>query len=135
MSKAMRVWTSVGALALIVSLSAIAIAAEKEVKKSEPINDKCPLTKRDINATKTIDVKVNFCCNNCKGKFDKEPGKFLAKVKSEDKCPLSGRDIGDASSTVTFAVCCGNCQKKATAAPYEVIGKVQATEKEEKKKG
>ena len=30
-------------------------------------------------------VNVAFCCGNCKGKFDKDPKKFLSKVKAAKK--------------------------------------------------
>ena len=69
-SKAIK-WlgTLLGCLSLVVVVSAIA----------GPVNDKCPLSGRAIDPKKTYTVA--FCCNNCAGKFKKDPAKHIAKVK------------------------------------------------------
>jgi len=51
---------------------------------AKAINIKCPLTGKDIDAAATFTYKgqvIAFCCMDCKGKFEKEPEKFIAKVK------------------------------------------------------
>ena len=57
----------------------------KEEKKAEakPINAKCPLSGKDVDAAQAFAYKdqlIAFCCGNCKGKFQKEPEKFIGKV-------------------------------------------------------
>jgi hypothetical protein len=50
---------------------------------AKPINAKCPLSGKDIDATKTSVYKtqtIAFCCADCKAKFDAEPDKLIAKV-------------------------------------------------------
>ena len=50
----------------------------------EPVNPKCPLTGKDLDKTKKSVFEgqtVAFCCNNCKGKFDKDPSAFRGKLK------------------------------------------------------
>ena len=49
----------------------------------KPINDKCPVSGKDVDATKTSVVQgklVAFCCDKCKAEFDKDPQPFLAKL-------------------------------------------------------
>jgi YHS domain-containing protein len=64
-------------------------AAEAKPEEKKPaaagkaINAKCPLSGKDVNPEATSTYKnqvIAFCCNNCKGKFDKEPEKFIGKV-------------------------------------------------------
>ena len=53
------------------------------VAAAKPINAKCPLSGKDVDATKSSVYKtqtIGFCCADCKGKFDAEPAKFIAKV-------------------------------------------------------
>ncbi|MEX2214597.1 MAG: hypothetical protein WD768_10740 [Phycisphaeraceae bacterium] len=122
-----RTGLSLAVLAIVGLFVAFNVNAEE--KKSGPINDKCPLAGKAVNPEKTIDIKVSFCCNNCKGKFDKDLAANIGKVKALDKCPLSGKDISeDASTTVTVAFCCGNCQGKAKKDPAAVLAKVKVKE-------
>src|SRR5262245_36280796 len=48
------------------------------VAAAKPINAKCPLSGKVVDAAKTSVYKtqtIGFCCDNCKGKFDAEPAK------------------------------------------------------------
>ena len=95
-----------------------------------PINDKCPLSGKDVDASKSSEVKVSFCCGNCKGKFEKDPS-AISKIEKlpNEKCPLSGKAVAaDASTTVAVAFCCGNCKGKFDADPAKFVGKVKAKE-------
>lgn len=98
--------------------------------ESKAINEKCPISGKGADASKVAKVKVEFCCNNCKGKFDKSPTKFMAKAaKGKDgKCIFSGEDAG-ASSEVKVAFCCGNCQAKFEKTPKKFLAKLQAKKK------
>jgi YHS domain-containing protein len=56
---------------------------EKKDDKKKAINTKCPLSGKDVDAAAVSVYKsqtIAFCCGNCKGKFDAEPAKFIAKV-------------------------------------------------------
>jgi YHS domain-containing protein len=59
--------------------------------KAKAINTKCPLSGKDVDAAASVTFKaqvIAFCCNNCKGKFEAEPAKYIAKVaefKDPDK--------------------------------------------------
>ena len=47
------------------------------------INAKCPLTGKKIDPTFSflyLEQAVGFCCDNCRAKFKKAPGKYVAKV-------------------------------------------------------
>jgi mono/diheme cytochrome c family protein len=64
------------------------IAARAE--KSQPINDKCPVTDAEIDVAQFVEHegrRVAFCCAKCKAKFVKDPAKFAAKLppKKGDK--------------------------------------------------
>ena len=72
-------------VALLVVAVAGSFTAAAAIRPAESINDTCPLSGEKIDAKKTSEVKVGFCCGNCKGKFDKEPAKFLGKVKAAEK--------------------------------------------------
>jgi len=94
---------------------------------SKAINKTCPLSGKAVNPSKVATVKVEFCCNNCKGKFDKAPARFMGKAaKGKDgQCILSGKPA-KTSSEVTVAFCCGNCQAKFEKSPKKYLAKLQA---------
>ncbi len=99
------------------------------VLQAAPINDKCPVTGKDVDEEKTVDVSVGFCCEKCKAKFDKAPGENLKKVAdaAEGKCPISGKDVDeDQTSTVTIGVCCGKCQTKVKDDPKKFLADTKA---------
>lgn len=53
---------------------------------SKPINDKCPVTGSPVNASKTVIYNgqlTAFCCDDCKAKFEKEPGKYAAALAAK----------------------------------------------------
>ena len=64
---------------------------DEELKKAnstavseDPAYEKCPLTGKPLDATKKSVYQgktIVFCCNNCKGKFDKDPSAHKAKLK------------------------------------------------------
>ena len=123
MSMMKKLLSGLLAIAVVASLSVMSIADEK----SKPINDKCPLSGNAVNADATIDVKVEFCCNNCKKKYDAEPTKFLDKVAKADagKCIMNGKDASK-SSTLTIGFCCNNCKGKAEKDPKAIVAKMAA---------
>ena len=62
----------------------IAAPPAPAVAAAKPINTKCPISDKDIDAAQTFTYKnqlIAFCCGNCKGQFEKEPEKFIGKVK------------------------------------------------------
>src|SRR6185295_9062996 len=88
----------------------------EEISFDDPINKTCPLTGKDINPTKTVEYEkqlIGFCCDDCKGKFESDPKKYIGKVKEFKKkkfpadeeisytaddpinktCPLTGKDV------------------------------------------
>ena len=69
---------------------------------SKPVNGKCPVSGKDIDAEKLVTYKGNviaFCCDMCKGKFEADPEKFIAKVdgfKAEEAKPAAEAKPADA---------------------------------------
>lgn len=57
-------------------------ALAKEIAAYKPDSGKCLVSGEDADKDKTTDykVKVTTCCNNCKGKFEAEPDKYIAKA-------------------------------------------------------
>lgn len=60
------------------------------VKKPEPqvthVNSKCPVSGKDVDPTKIFaykDQKIAFCCGNCLSNFQKEPEKYIEKLKAD----------------------------------------------------
>lgn len=95
---------------------------------AETINTECPIKGSEVAGKKTSEVEVGFCCENCKGKFDKAPKDFLQKVADaeEGKCPVSGEDVsGDDTSTITVGTCCNSCKGKFDKEPKKFIGKLK----------
>ena len=104
----------------------------------------CPLTGRKINKateSKVADAKFSFCCNNCKGKFDKADDKVALVFASIDKgftlqttCPVSNKKI-DVTKVVehdgkNVYFCCGNCPKNFKANPEKFVAKLPQFKKE-----
>lgn len=59
-----------------------------EISFVDPINKTCPLTGKDINPTKTVEYEkqlIGLCCDDCKGKFESDPAKYIGKVKEFKK--------------------------------------------------
>ena len=98
----------------------------------------CPLTGNKINTatlSKVDGAEVAFCCNNCKGKFDKAQDKValvFASLKKgftlQTNCPVSDKKIDitkvvDHDGTNVY-FCCPNCPKAFTANPEKFTAKV-----------
>jgi YHS domain-containing protein len=92
-----------------------------------PLNDTCPVSGDRADGKITAELKVAFCCANCKGRFDRDPLAVLRKLDriSEETCPLSGKPVGDAVSTVTIAFCRGECKKSFEKDPGKYLSKLQ----------
>ena len=122
-----KVWIAVVSVIVVGSIGLAAATS----RRADALNDKCPISGKAIDKAKTSEVKVGFCCKDCKAKFDKEPSACLGKVDKlpNEKCPVSGKALGDASSTVTVAFCCGDCKEKFDKEPAKYLGAVKAAEK------
>ena len=94
--------------AVLIGLS-LTYAAKKAPK---PVNEKCPISGKAIDAKQTVDVGV--CCGNCAKKVTKDPKLALKANGDFKKCPISGKP---AKKTVTIGFCCGNCKGKASKKP------------------
>jgi hypothetical protein len=116
-----------GALIALCFLASTAMAGEKA------INDKCPLSGKGVDASKTSTVEIEVCCNNCKGKVEKNPAAHLGKAAKANKgeCALSGKPA-KTSAKVTVGFCCGNCKGKFDKDPKKFLGKVKAAKKRKK---
>jgi YHS domain-containing protein len=129
-------------------------AADEEIAfAADPINKKCPVSGKDVNKEKTSDYEgqtIGFCCDDCKGKFDKEPAKYIGKVKEfkkkkaeveeirfddpiNKKCPITGKDIVAGRTAEyekqTIGFCCKDCVDKFEADPKKFIKKVKEFKK------
>ncbi len=131
--------------------------------KTEPavkaVNTKCPVLGKDVVADATFTYKgqvIGFCCNNCKGKFEAEPAKYIAKVDGfkepakpevkpvaagkpiNEKCPVQPAKDINPEATITYkgqviAFCCKNCPKKFEAEPAKYIANLKNFKDPEKK--
>lgn len=94
-----------------------------------PVNTECPIKGKAVDAkSKTAEVEVTFCCEKCKGKFDKDVVAGLKKYAAaeEGKCPISGKPVkATQKSTATVGVCCSGCKKKVEADPKKHLTKVK----------
>ncbi len=103
----------------IASALAICVAFSFAAKKApSPVNEKCPVSGKAVDADQTS--KIGVCCGNCAKKVAKDVKGTLAKVKSDSKdsdtvnaaCPISGKGI---KKVVTVGFCCPKCKGKYTA--------------------
>ncbi|MBI3856517.1 MAG: hypothetical protein HY293_12590 [Planctomycetes bacterium] len=96
-----------------------------------PLNDACPVSGDKVDGKHTSELKIGFCCANCKGRFDRDPLAALHKMEklSPDVCPLSGKPVGDAVSTVTVAFCRDECKAKFDKEPGKYLARIQAADK------
>jgi len=117
------------AIAGLIGLAAFNAGAEETEDAPKPINATCPLSGKDVDTAETSVYKVEFCCNNCKGKFEKDPGKYMADIaEAEDgACIISGRKA-KVSTDMVVAFCCGNCKGKFDKDPKKYVGKVAVAE-------
>ena len=125
----MKKWNLLVGLAVLTLCLGIAQAEDTE---KTLFNDKCPISGAAVKASSNSDYKVEFCCNNCKGKFDKNPAKHLAKAAEAEPgtCIFNGRPA-KTSSTLTVGFCCNGCKAKFDEEPNKFIAKVKPAEKEE----
>jgi YHS domain-containing protein len=94
-----------------------------------PVNSKCPVSGEDVEEGKDAKVAVTFCCEKCKGKFDKDPASFIEKVAKaeEGKCPVSGEAADkEQTSDLVVGTCCGKCKAKVEEDPKKFLGKLKA---------
>jgi YHS domain-containing protein len=116
---------------LVVAVVGVFGLAASSMNTAGVMNDKCPLSGKAVAADKSSDVTVKFCCGNCQAKFEKDPTACIGKVDKlpNEKCPVSGKAVGDASAKVSVGFCCGDCKGKFDADPVKYLGKIKAAEK------
>jgi hypothetical protein len=54
-----------------------------KTEDTSPINDKCPVSNKPVDATKFSNFEgrmVGLCCDNCKSKFIKDPSSYKSKI-------------------------------------------------------
>ena len=107
-----------------VCMLAFVLGAEE---KSKTVNSMCPLQpSKEVNASKTSTFTVEFCCDNCKGKFDKDPAKFAKDLSKAEKgkCLLTG-NAATKKTDLEVGFCCGSCKGKFDKDPTNYISKVK----------
>lgn len=124
--------TFVLAATAVVGLTTLGTLPVLNAADDATANLKCPVSGKAVNAEKFSDYnggKVYFCCDNCKGKFDKDSAAFTAKANAQlvasgqfaqKACPLSGGKTKEGTEVevagVKVAFCCPNCQGKVSKA-------------------
>jgi len=105
----------------------------------EPVNKKCPVSGKDVDATKTTDVSVTvgFCCPKCLGKFEADKKMQEDAVRkyagSKDaivntKCPITNKDVdkdNTSKATMTVGFCCEKCPAVFEKDPKKYMPKVK----------
>ena len=95
------------------------------------INESCPVDGEKADGKLTSEIKIGFCCANCKGRFDRDPLATLGKLDKipSDTCPLSGKTVGDATSTIVIAFCRPDCKSLFDKEPGRYLAKIRAAER------
>lgn len=123
----------VSAAAMCGLLAGVVVAAEKAEVKLDGVQ--CVVAPKAAKAEKSASYKegtVYFCCDGCKGKFEKDTAKYATKANKQlvatkqyeqKACPLTGNKTNPEKTVkvdgVVVAFCCGNCQGKVAAAEGE----------------
>ena len=115
-------------LVTLFGLSLVANAKEPATETA-PINDTCPISGKAADPSETVSVDIEFCCNRCKGKFDKDPAAHLAKAAGGEagKCIFNGKPAKK-KSTLKIALCCGKCPDNFDRKKH--LGKVKLAKKD-----
>jgi YHS domain-containing protein len=64
------------------------VDAKGAAASATPVNTKCPLSAEDVDAkfTAVFEGKtIGFCCDECQGKFKKDPKKYVDKIVADAK--------------------------------------------------
>jgi hypothetical protein len=98
---------------------------------ADAINDKCPISGKASDGSKSVELVAKFCCGKCVAKFEKDPTAYAAQVAkaADGKCAFSGKDAEE-ESKISIAVCCGKCKKKGAADPKALFAKLQKKKKD-----
>jgi YHS domain-containing protein len=136
--------------AIIATIVAFAPALAAEKDSDQAMSGKmhsqaaCPVSGKDISKTVYADYdgkRVYFCCADCKAAFEKDPAKYIKKLKADgvklemvthpqSACPFTGKDINKMTYSdydgqrVYF--CCPNCKAAFEKAPQKTIDKLNA---------
>ena len=106
---------------------------------AEPANKKCPVSGKDVDASKhsEVSVTVGFCCEKCQAKFEGDAAMKEAAVRkhagskespANTKCPVSNKDISKdktATASMTVAFCCEKCKAEFDKDPKKYMAKVK----------
>lgn len=100
---------------------------------ADAVNDKCPISGKAADGSKSVELVAEFCCGKCVAKFEKDPTAYAAKVAkaADGKCAFSGKDAKK-ETKISIAVCCGKCKKKGDGDPKALFAKLQKKKKKEK---
>lgn len=112
------------------SVEGVAAKQEEVLKKLPRVQVTCPVSGEPVSAdssTKYEGTKVNFCCDDCKDKFEKEPAKYSAKLAAsytyQTQCAVMPDDPIDPSVSIEIGdgqhvyFCCKNCIPKFKSDP------------------
>lgn len=116
---------------------------ETAAKSGETIGETmfCPVSGEKLDWSKvkaSMDYKgmrYGFCCDSCKGTFEKDPAKYAkAPVKESLVCPGSGETIKAYSEAAGFVdnggvryyTCCPDCFEKLRKDTAKVLGEGKA---------
>ncbi len=114
-------------------------AAQRAALKDRPkIQVACPISKKGIDPKVFIvqeGQRVNFCCTDCVGKFEKDPGKYQTGLANsytyQTKCPVMNEAIDPGSFSVLptgqkIYYCCDGCGDKLMKNPAKYAAKLAA---------
>jgi hypothetical protein len=92
----MRITKFIPVMLLAVGLSSYCLAADADAKTEKPKEDKlatCPVSGDKLGEMGKPfvfiykDQEVKLCCKSCKKDFDKDPAKYMKKIREADKDP------------------------------------------------
>lgn len=98
----------------------------------------CPVSGKPVDEKSFVETdgkKTFFCCKGCVAKYQKEPGRYAARLADcysyQTKCPVMNEEIDPQSSITlktgqTIYFCCDGCDKKFLKDPAKYVSKLEA---------
>ena len=115
------------------------VATQRKALRALPrVQVSCPLSGDPIDTKVVFEragTKVFFCCDNCKGKYEKDPAKYASKLEAsytyQTRCPVMGAEIDptafvDLPTGQRVYFCCQACDDKLLKDPEKYAPKLAA---------
>ncbi len=107
-------------IVIVISSILMIIGASMVLAESAVEQTTCPVMGKSIDKSIYVDyngMRVYLCCNDCREKFNADPEKYIATIKSNGQqpeklaiCPKCGEYTVNGKCCAKDVACCGKCK-------------------------